>query len=104
MLFMVIEQFRNGDPLRVRERFQRDGRMLPEGVIYHASWIDPAHARCYQLMEAADAQALDAWTARWNDLVNFEIVPVVAPQEYWAKVADLACAPPKSAVPSDERL
>jgi hypothetical protein len=104
MLFMVIEQFRNGDPLRVRERFQRDGRMLPEGVIYHASWIDPAHARCYQLMEAADAQALDAWTARWNDLVNFEIVPVVAPQEYWAKVEDLACAPPKSAVPSDERL
>jgi hypothetical protein len=45
MLFMVIEDFKHRDPEPVRERFARDGRMLPEGVIYHASWIDPANAR-----------------------------------------------------------
>jgi hypothetical protein len=41
MLFMVIEDFKDGDPSPIRERFIRDGRMLPEGVVYHASWVDP---------------------------------------------------------------
>ena len=44
MLFMVIEHFKDGDPKPILERFVRDGRMLPEGVVYHASWIDPASA------------------------------------------------------------
>jgi hypothetical protein len=85
MLFMVIEHFRNGDPQPVRERFLRDGRLLPAGVLYHASWVDPVSARCFQLMEAPDARAIEAWTARWNDLVAFEIVPVVSSQEYWLR-------------------
>src|SRR5258708_738181 len=38
MLLMVIETFKNGDPQPIRQRFLRDGRMLPEGVVYHASW------------------------------------------------------------------
>lgn len=83
MFFMVIERFKNGDPGPVRERFTRDGRMLPEGVIYHASWIDPANARRFQVMEADDLAALHEWTARWADLVDFEIVPVLTSQEYW---------------------
>jgi hypothetical protein len=48
MLFMVIERFRECDPLPVRARFQERGRMLPERVIYHASWIDAARARCFR--------------------------------------------------------
>ena len=85
MLLMVIETFKNGDPQPIRERFLRDGRMLPEGVVYHASWIDPANARCFQVMEANDVAMLDAWTCRWSDLVDFEIVPVLTSQEYWAR-------------------
>jgi hypothetical protein len=88
MLFMIIEHFRNGDPRPVRDRFLRDGRMLPDGVVYHASWIDAANARCYQLMEAPDASAIGAWIARWNDLVEFEVIPVVTSQEYWSKFAE----------------
>ena len=83
---MVIEHFKNGDPKPIRERFIREGRMLPEGVVYQASWIDQASARCFQIMEAKNLEALDAWTARWSDLVDFEIVPVVGSQEYWAKI------------------
>ena len=86
MLFMVIEHFKNGDPKPIRERFIREGRMLPEGVVYQASWIDPANARCFQIMEANDVTMLDAWTRRWSDLVDFEIVPVMASQEYWANM------------------
>ena len=36
MLFMIIETFR--DTKLVRERFERSGRLLPEGIVYHASW------------------------------------------------------------------
>jgi hypothetical protein len=85
MLFMVIEHFRNDDLQPVQERFQRQGRMLPEGVDYLASWIDPAKARCYQLMEAPNLEEVRLWTQFWEDLVDFEIVPVLTSQDYWAQ-------------------
>ena len=44
MLFMVIEDFHQGDPKPVHDRFVACGRMLPEGVTYQASWIDPHRA------------------------------------------------------------
>jgi len=84
MLFMVIERFKNGQTGPVGERFRRDGRMLPLGVEYIASWVKPAGACCYQLMEAPNRAALDAWTARWDDLVDFEITHVVTSAEFWA--------------------
>ncbi|HEY1910293.1 MAG TPA: DUF3303 family protein [Vicinamibacterales bacterium] len=84
MLFMVIEHFHDADPVAVHERFAQRGRMLPDGVIYHASWIDSARARCFQVMEAADAGMLAPWIQRWADLMEFEVVPVVPSAEYWA--------------------
>jgi hypothetical protein len=42
MLFMVIERFKHGDATLIGERFKRRGRMLSEGVAYHASWVDLA--------------------------------------------------------------
>jgi Protein of unknown function (DUF3303) len=83
MLFMIIEHFR--DKKLLRERFQRQGRMLPENVVYQASWIDPATDNCYQLMEAPDVEALTPWIERWKDIVDFAIIPVLASQEYWAR-------------------
>ena len=85
MLFIVIERFKHGNPRLIGERFKRSGRMLPEGVTYHASWVDSAGTRCFQMMEAPDSQSLDAWIARWNDLIDFEVVPVVASADFWAK-------------------
>jgi hypothetical protein len=84
MLFMVIEHFKGGDPRPIGERFARSGRMLPAGVSYHASWIDSAGARCFQVMEAADLELLNTWATRWDDLMDFEVVPVVTSAEYWA--------------------
>ena len=84
MLFMAIERFRGGDPKPIRERFLERGRMLPAGVTYHASWIDPASPRCFQLMEAPNEKSLRPWLVAWNDLVEFEIIPVVTSAEYWS--------------------
>jgi hypothetical protein len=83
MLFMVIEHFKSGDAKAVGERFQRTGRMLPEGVTYHASWVDPQNARCFQIMEAPDRESLNRWIDAWQDLVDFEVVPVQCSAEFW---------------------
>ena len=84
MLFMVIERFRNGDAKSIGERFKVSGRMLPEGLTYQASWVDSTGTRCFQIMEAARPELLDAWVSRWDDLVDFEIVPVLTSAEFWA--------------------
>ena len=82
---MVIERFKDDDPKPIGERFRRSGRMLPEGVVYHASWIDPAAARCFQVMETPDPELLNTWVRRWNDLIDFEIVPIMTSRDFWAK-------------------
>ena len=84
MLFMVIERFKPGDTACIAERFRKKGRMLPEGVLYHASWVDSTGTRCFQVMEAPSSAALDAWTSRWNDVIDFEIIPIVTSADFWA--------------------
>jgi Protein of unknown function (DUF3303) len=85
MLVMVIERFRVGGPAPVGERFKKCGRMLPEGVVYHASWIDASAGRCFQLMETPRLELLDEWTRCWNDLVDFEVIPVETSADFWAR-------------------
>ncbi len=76
MLFMVIEHFRPGKAKDVYRRFRERGRMAPEGLRYHASWVDHEFRRCFQVMEADDEALLEAWTRNWDDLVDFEIIRV----------------------------
>ena len=85
MLFMVIERFKDAELLS--QRFQRQGRMLPEHVSYQASWMVADGGRCFQIMEAPDQETLMTWVRRWNDIVDFEIIPVMTSQEYWASKA-----------------
>ena len=81
MLYLVIEHFRDGDPAPVYHRFRDQGRLAPDGLRYVASWVTTDLARCYQVMECDDRALLDAWIARWADLVTFEVVPVVTSAE-----------------------
>jgi hypothetical protein len=66
MLFMVIEHFKRGDAEPIRERFLNQGRLMPDGLVYHASWIDPERARCFQVMEAENVETLQTWINRWS--------------------------------------
>jgi hypothetical protein len=77
MLYMIIETFKQGDPVPVYRRFRDQGRQMPEGVRYVASWVTQDMARCYQVMDADDRQLLDQWIARWSDLIDFDVLPVV---------------------------
>jgi len=73
---MVIEHFSSGKAVEVYRRFRDRGRMAPDGVRYVASWVDLEFRRCFQVMEADSEALLKVWTDNWDDLVEFEIVPV----------------------------
>ena len=81
MLFMVIERFRNCDAKAVYRRFHEKGRMMPEGLKYVGSWIEANFDRCFQLMECHDACLFQKWVVQWQDLIEFEIIPVVPSKE-----------------------
>src|SRR5215475_5391877 len=96
MLFMVIERFKSADPRPVGERFKKSGRMLPEGVAYHASWVDPTGLRCFQIMEAPRSELLDPWINCWDDLIDFEVIRVQTSGEFWAGFEQNAQSYPRS--------
>ena len=82
MLFMVIERFKDNDMIPVYRRLREKGRMLPEGLKYIDSWIEPNFSRCFQLMECDDLRLLQEWTLMWRGSgATFEIVPVVSSKE-----------------------
>ena len=87
MLYMVVEHFKSQDALPVYRRFRERGRLAPEGLIYISSWVDERFHRCFQLMETDDRNLLDQWIANWNDLIDFEVFPVMTSQEATAKIA-----------------
>ncbi|MEP6731537.1 MAG: DUF3303 family protein [bacterium] len=74
---MIVENFRNGDPRPVYKRFRERGRLAPEGLRYVSSWVTEDRTRCYQVMEADEPALLDQWIAQWDDLVDFDIIPVM---------------------------
>jgi len=85
MLFMVIEHFKQDGLKAVGERFQARGRMMPNDVTYHSSWMDEVGSRCFQIMEAPDRSALAGWTRNWDDLVDFEVVPILTSADFWSR-------------------
>ncbi len=78
MLFMVIERFQPGAVPEIYRRFEKQGRSLPDGLTYVASWIEAGLGRCFQLMECDDARLFQQWVLSWNGLFDAEIVPVVS--------------------------
>jgi len=78
MLFMVIERFKDRDPIPVYQRVRDSGIKFPEGLNYVGSWIEPNFDRCFQLMECDDARLLQDCQGLG---MTFEIVPVVPSKE-----------------------
>ena len=77
MHYLVIERFRGGDPAPVYARVRDRGRLAPAGLSYVTSWVTEDLTSCFQVMECADRALLDEWMSAWEDLVEFEVVPVV---------------------------
>ena len=73
---MIIENYRAGDAAPVYRRFRERGRLAPPGLKYISSWVTTDLGRCYQVMDG-DESLLREWMSHWDDLVDFEIVPVI---------------------------
>lgn len=84
---MIIENFKNQDPMPVYQRFRDRGRLAPAGLEYVSSWVDEKLERCFQLMETEHPKQIDEWIANWNDLVDFEVYPVMTSSKAAEKVA-----------------
>jgi hypothetical protein len=87
LLYMIVEHFKNQDPVPVYRRFRDHGRMAPDGVHYVSSWVDENLERCFQLMESEHRKDLDEWLANWSDIVEFEVYPVSPSAEAAARVS-----------------
>lgn len=77
MQYMIIETYLQG-PGAVYRRFKERGRMAPEGLTYVSSVVSEDGSRCFQLMECDDRALLQVWMSAWNDIVAFEVVPVIS--------------------------
>lgn len=87
VLYMIVEHFKNGDPLPVYRRFRDRGRLAPNGLQYVSSWVDEKLERCFQVMETDDRRLLDQWIANWSDIVDFDIFPVVSSKDAAEEIA-----------------
>lgn len=83
MRYMVVERFT--DARAIYERLRERGRLLPEGLTYVDSWITEDLGRCFQLMEAEQPELFEDWIAHWDDLMEFEVVPVLSSAEASAR-------------------
>ena len=87
MVYMIVEHFREGDALPVYRRFRERGRLMPEGLKYVSSWITEDFRRCFQVMECEDRRLLEEWMRAWEDLMEFEVTPVITSADAVAAVA-----------------
>ena len=83
---MIIERFRLDKVKAMYKRFEEKGRMLPQGVNYINSWINEDVTICYQVMESDNKEKIQEWIANWNDLVDFDIIPVITSAQAKEKV------------------
>jgi len=74
--YMVIEYYKLGCFRAIYERFNQQGRLLPEGLHYLDSWVSKDKNICFQLMESDNAELFPGWLKRWDDLMAFEVYPI----------------------------
>jgi hypothetical protein len=87
MLYMVIERFKTPGAVEVYRRARDQGRLMPAGLEYVSSWVDLEFTVCFQLMNTEDEALFENWVSRWQDLVDFEIIPVQTSAEAMQAIA-----------------
>jgi hypothetical protein len=87
MLYMVIERFKTPGAIDVYRRARERGRLMPDGLEYVSSWVDLDFTICFQLMKTENEKLFEEWVRQWEDLVDFEIIPVRTSSEAMQVIA-----------------
>ena len=87
MLYMVIEKYKTPGAIEIYRRAKNQGRMMPDGLEYVSSWVDFKFTRCFQLMKTDNQKLFEQWINKWQDLVEFEIIPVQTSAEAMQTIA-----------------
>lgn len=87
MNFMVTRTFSPDATNATLERFASTGGMPPDGVKMVSRWHSVASGRGFALAEADDPVAPSKWCHNWNDLLTFEIFPVLDDEQITAVLA-----------------
>ncbi len=74
--FMVVEKFKKDCFDKNDYKFNKEGRLLPEGLYYLNSWVNKDANICFQLMETNNAELFDIWTENWNQFTDFGVYPI----------------------------
>lgn len=74
--YMVIEYFKLECFEAIFERYNQQGRLLPDGLHYLESWVSKDKNVCFQLMETDDVALFPEWFRRWDDVIEFEVYPI----------------------------
>ena len=61
--------------------------MMPDGVRYVDSWVSADGNVCYQINESESEALLRQWAANWDDVTDFEFIPVISSREMSEKMA-----------------
>ena len=86
MTYLIIEKFYPEKIKALYQRFDEQGRMMPEGVTYINSWIDEAVETCYQIMESESREKLEEWMDNWKGYADFTVIPVITSAQAKEKV------------------
>lgn len=86
--YMIVERFSPRALERVYRRLEEQGRGTPPGLEYLDSWVAEDLSCCYQLMECRDPELLGQWIRHWQDLCDFEVIPVLSSAEAKRRVLD----------------
>jgi hypothetical protein len=85
MIYLTIYRWKPENRKEIVARFMENGGAPPTGVKLLSRWTDLGGGRGFTLTETDDPVALSSFCYVWNDLMSFEIVPVIN-DEQLAKV------------------
>ncbi len=77
MRFMVTGTWTSEQRNDMYKQRAEKGRMLPENTKLLSEWMEAAGGRVWALVETDDVMALLQWATAWNNLADYEFVPVV---------------------------
>ena len=77
MKFIVTYELSPENRTPSGKRFLETKGAPPEGVTMLGRWHKAGGLAGYLLCETSDAEAIANWCYAWNDLLRFEIVPVI---------------------------